>query len=182
MDAHEGSASDDSYNESGDASFAEEFNQSGEDASMADIAENDIMLNNYLGGNFLAAQHEEEFEGEEMTDEALDGFLFESIPHRSTSPSLELKGDDDDMGESSLVEGNQCDDVFADVSNAPIIPFQPSFLGRELFGPGPRGIPLDLLASRRVLYDMSHLGVVHCTGKMKPLLSCVGSIVFYFTI
>jgi hypothetical protein len=166
MDVHEGSASDDVNNDIGDTSFAEVFDQSGEDASMADIADNDFMLNSYLGGNFLAAHHEEEFEGEEMTDEALDGFIFESIPHRSTSPSLELKGDDDDIGEASIVEGKQsCDNLFADVSNASIIPFQPSFLGRELFGPGPRGIPLDLLASRRVLYDMSHLGVVHCGGK-----------------
>jgi hypothetical protein len=167
MDAHEGSVSDDANNVIGDTSFAEVFDQSGEDASMVDIADNDFMLNSYLGGNFLAAHHEEGFEGEEMTDEALDGFIFESIPHRSTSPSLELKGDDDDIGESSIVEGKpSCDNVFADVSNASIIPFQPSFLGRELFGPGPRGIPLDLLASRRVLYDMSHLGVVHCGGKL----------------
>jgi len=132
-----------------------------EDADMDDIASNENAASDYFGDNFLIANDDASSGNEEMMDEATDDTTFSGVANRAFSPSSDLKGDDD-AGECSIVDGFQTSDhSFADVSTASIIPFQPSFLARGPVGPGPRGSAMDLLASSKLLYDMSHLGLVH---------------------
>jgi hypothetical protein len=116
------------------------------------------MVNDFLGDNFLDANDTEGSDNLEMTVETIG----DPILARATSPSSDFKVDDDETGECSVIDGKVAsENVFADVGSASIIPFQPSFLARESLGPGPRGSTMDLIASSRLLYDMSHLGLVH---------------------
>jgi hypothetical protein len=60
----------------------------------------------------------------------------------------------------------QLDREFAYVSQSAIVPYQPSVLGSEGIGPGPRGAALDYSLAGSLMYDLSHLGIVHQKGKV----------------
>jgi hypothetical protein len=59
------------------------------------------------------------------------------------------------------------DRMFAHVSRAAIIPYQPSILGISRIGPGPRGQRgerFEYKIANHVMKDLSHLGMVHLSG------------------
>mmetsp|Transcript_2389 Transcript_2389/g.2545 ORF Transcript_2389/g.2545 Transcript_2389/m.2545 type:complete len:717 (+) Transcript_2389:1-2151(+) len=75
----------------------------------------------------------------------------------------------ENSGEKADGDGvNVSEDVeYAKVSRAPIVPFQPSLLAKEVIGPGykaKKGYSLDQITGSRLMYDMSHLGLVHNVG------------------
>ena len=81
----------------------------------------------------------------------------------------EMSGDisDDDRSYNSSESdpvGVLLDRRFANLETSAVIPFQPSMLGVEGVGPGPRGTPFDFSVASSVMSDRSHLGMVHRVG------------------
>jgi len=56
------------------------------------------------------------------------------------------------------------DQEHASVMRGSVIPFQPSLLGKEMVGVGPREQVLDVVKASKVMSDMSHFGLVHRSG------------------
>lgn len=64
------------------------------------------------------------------------------------------------------------DHMFAYVSRSAIIPYQPSILGINQLGPGPRGSHGELFeynVANSVMRDLSHLGAIHLPGECRSV-------------
>jgi hypothetical protein len=146
--------------EDGDAEDAEEVETDGED-------ENLMMQDPNMRGAVavfapsFAEMDEQESEDEEMMDDAGEGNAFFVLSRRAASPSATDSKDDDETADNSETKS---DDFFADVAHAAIIPYQPSLLAEDVLGPGPRGASFDCSIASKLLYEMSHLSLIHREG------------------
>ena len=85
--------------------------------------------------------------------------------HGYGEPGGDASDDDNSCISSSGRAGNLgLDKDFAHVSCSAIVPFQPSILGVEGVGPGPRGCSFEYSIASPVMSDLSHLGMVHRIG------------------
>ena len=89
-----------------------------------------------------------------------------------SDPDAEMYDDVSDIN-AALTEPDGCklsdsnDRMFAHVSRAAIIPYQPSILGISKIGPGPRGQrgeQFQYKIANNVMKDLSHLGMIHVPG------------------
>jgi len=67
----------------------------------------------------------------------------------------------DENSESGSEDGAENTTEFANVGRSPIIPYQPSFLGLEIIGPGRHGAMFEYAAASAVMTDLSHLSLSH---------------------
>lgn len=90
-----------------------------------------------------------------------------------SDPDTELMNDDLSDVNATLTESDGSkisganDRMFAHVSRAAILPYQPSILGLSKVGPGPRGQrgeQFEYKIASNVMKDLSHLGMVHMSG------------------
>lgn len=90
-----------------------------------------------------------------------------------SDPDTELMNDDLSDVNAALTESDGSkisganDRMFAHVSRAAILPYQPSILGLSKVGPGPRGQrgeQFEYKIASNVMKDLSHLGMVHMSG------------------
>ena len=104
--------------------------------------------------------------------------LWENPVPDSIVPLLENTDLAQEQEEDISVEGVYChgwdinkspssseDTHFADLSHSSLIPYQSSFLGLQKLHPGPRGLQFDYASASSIMSDISHLGMVHSTGK-----------------
>lgn len=89
-----------------------------------------------------------------------------------SDPHFDMDDDHSDVNatlsepDGSKISGSD-DRMFAHVSRAAILPYQPSILGISKVGPGPRGQRgerFDYKIANNVMKDLSHLGMVHLSG------------------
>jgi len=89
-----------------------------------------------------------------------------------TDPEFNMDDDVSDVNaalsepDGSKISGSD-DRMFAHVSRAAILPYQPSILGISKIGPGPRGQRgerFEYKIANHVMKDLSHLGMVHLSG------------------
>ena len=112
-----------------------------------------------------------DFEDEEDMDDSTDMqdvFGLPSLPsQQSQDASLINQNDEDSHISSSDIDSEipDDDDLYANVASGSIIPFQPNFLGHKRPGPGPRGSSIDHSMASTIMSDLSHLGMIHSTGK-----------------
>jgi hypothetical protein len=113
--------------------------------------------------------------GDSMEDED-EMITFDNLPFmaglrsRSQAATPTNPHNGGDMSESSTeraddAEYSPTDILYANVSNSPIIPYQPSFLGTVGVGPGRNGTSFDCTSVGNILSDMSHLGSIHQRDK-----------------
>lgn len=112
-------------------------------------------------------------EMEEMDDGAEEMVAFAlaaDVPFRGNSPAAS-NGDDgeSDDDSSSMMDDsagfvNEADRLFANSSRSPILPYQPSVLGKEGVGPGRHGSMFEYSIANGVMSDLSHLGLGHQKG------------------
>lgn len=103
-------------------------------------------------------------EAEEMVEFADQAGGNNAFPGQGANDG-EDSADEPSSSGSDDGEGNDALDVYARVSQVPIIAYQPSLLGTELIGPGKQGPMFDTVAASAVMADLSHLGVKHRKGK-----------------
>mmetsp|Transcript_35648 Transcript_35648/g.82878 ORF Transcript_35648/g.82878 Transcript_35648/m.82878 type:complete len:1144 (-) Transcript_35648:236-3667(-) len=145
-----------------------------EDDAMEDDGEeesnDDMMVDMSMSINFDGtANSNAEASDEEMDAEAEVGSedqLRPSRPGRDGSLTLVNNGSIgsvsvNDLGDDGL---RRMDKEHASVMRGGMIPFQPSLLGREMVGVGPRQQVLDMKAASKVMCDLSHLGMLHRPG------------------
>ena len=103
-------------------------------------------------------------EDEMITFENLPGIAgLRSRLQVATPPNHHDGGDYSDSSTESP-DGGECnltDIQYANVSNSPIIPYQPSLLGTIGVGPGRNGLTFDCTSVVDIVSDMSHLGSIH---------------------
>jgi len=159
-----------------------DFEEGSEDLSSGESNEDEIME---IVDEALAAESEDELENVDM-DLDFDGDfddpgINDFGPAASIIMQQELDFDVDDASDvnaalsepdGSKISGpNDC--MFSYVSRSAIIPYQPSILGVNQIGPGPRGARgrlFEYKIANRVMKDLSHLGSVHLPGAP---LSCL---------
>ena len=110
-------------------------------------------------------------EAEEMVDFAdqvqdLGVNGFHGRGHVASIPNADVSGDEPSSSGSDDDDGNETAYVFAGVSQAPIISYQPSVLGTRPIGPGRQG-SLEAGQASAVMSDLSHLGMIHVKGTFK---------------
>lgn len=74
----------------------------------------------------------------------------------------DLHESSDENSESGSEDGPDHTIEFANVSRSPIIPYQPSFLGKQQIGHGRYGAMFEYGTASSVMLDLSHLSLVHC--------------------
>jgi hypothetical protein len=91
---------------------------------------------------------------------------------QSTLPVQQDDSDDDESSTASAFSwdidhshvSSSIDTMYANVSSAVIIPYQPSLFGKLKPGPGPRGKWFDNASASGFMSDLSHLGISHTAG------------------
>jgi hypothetical protein len=113
-------------------------------------------------------------EDEEDYDDATDPHETFGLPSLSTDTSQNNTSSNGSNEESVCsdtdVDSNipDDDDLYAQISSAPIIPYQPSVLGNKIPGPGPRGCNFEYIKASNIMCDLSHLGCIHSESKFCP--------------
>jgi hypothetical protein len=96
----------------------------------------------------------------------------------TSDPNSEMNDDLSDVNaaltepDGSKISGDN-DRMFAHVSRAAILPYQPSILGLSKIGPGPRGQrgeQFEYKIAGNVMKDLSHLGMIHLSGAQPSCL------------
>ncbi len=130
----------------------------------------------------LAADSDEE-QDDALADFEIDMDVdFDDFENPSSNDFGDLYVDVDDTSDvnASLREPDgskipgPSDPMFAYVSQSAIIPYQPSVLGINELGPGPRGAQGELLecnVANSVMSDLSHLGAIHLRGECRTILN-----------
>ena len=113
---------------------------------------------------------------DDMDDDAEEMVSFDltgaDSPMRGASPGGMSNGDtgDSDDNSSSAMDEDGQDDIhesdrrFANSSRSPILPYQPSLLGRAGVGLGRHGSLFEYSLANEVMSDLSHLGLCHQKG------------------
>ena len=109
---------------------------------------------------------------DDMEDEAEEMVTFDlaaDIQFRGNSPAASNGegGESSDNSSSAMDDGaggHESDRLFANSSRSPILPYQPSVLGREGVGPGRHGSMFEFSIANGVMADLSHLGLGHQKG------------------
>jgi Proteolysis_6 C-terminal len=155
-----------------DESSDENMMSDAEEAGDGD--EVDRVVSRRLGGLAGLLQDDMDDSDEELADsmdEAEEMISFE-IPGMGISSRLNAaatnQADDgnssDNSTESPDGDHDPLDKRFANVSNSPIIPYEPSLLGTMGVGPGRHGSTFDFTSANELMIDMSHFGTVHRKG------------------
>jgi len=106
---------------------------------------------------------------------------FDDFENQGRNDYFDLYSDVDDASDVDAELGEPdgikipgpSDPMFAYVSRSAIIPYQPSILGINELGPGPRGEQggmFECNVASSVMKDLSHLGSIHRPGEFFPFL------------
>ena len=117
----------------------------------------------------MEAEVVEEEDFEEDFEENFEAVDIEAVADEDIAIQQPQNGEEPyDNSISGSVNGAQASKNgrdFASVSKSPIIPLQPSLLGVEEIGQGPRGSHFDFVTASSVMCDLSHFGMIHNPGE-----------------
>jgi len=105
----------------------------------------------------------------EHSEEEMVGFAESTIARNSAGAEAYDDSSEDGSLDGSTPIGRKRKDrevEFVFASRSPIIPHQPSLLGKNIIGPGTRGASFEIERGSAIMRDLSHLGMIH--GKDKP--------------
>lgn len=154
-----------------------DFEDGSEDISSSASNEDEVME---IVDEALAAESEDELEDVDMDIDFDGDFEDPGINDFGAATSIRMQHEPDfDIDDASDVnaalsepDGSKIsgpnDRMFSYVSRSAIIPYQPSILGINEVGPGPRGARgrlFEYKIANRVMKDLSHLGSIHIPGE-----------------
>lgn len=112
-----------------------------------------------------------DFEDDEVMDNDADMQEVFGLPSLPSQPSQDTSLVNHNDEASVFSSGNDDGDIpnddhlYASISSAAIIPYQPCILGNKKPGPGPRGNSIDYSVASNLMSDLSHLGTIHSAGE-----------------
>jgi Proteolysis_6 C-terminal len=131
-----------------------------------DDAEDQVISIRNRDNGFVLLGEIDDSDNEELADsmdeaEEMIGFDGPSFGSHPAIGSRTDTGGSSDASSATPDDFPEVDNKFANVSQCPILPFQPTLLGSIGVGPGRSGSLFEYSNANEVMADMSHLGLIH---------------------